>query len=106
LRILVIRKEVDEPTAQEIYDLHLDAPLEQAEPDRRQVLAVAFEHDATVYDAVFQPGLWRVSAFFEPLLSAAGRAGSGWSVPALPCPPNIMLLIRKVGGQEGHFAIG
>jgi predicted nucleic acid-binding protein len=53
LRTLVARQEIDEGTAQEIYDLHLDAPLELAEPDRRQVLQFAFEHSATVYDAVF-----------------------------------------------------
>ncbi len=53
LRTLVSREEVDQGTAEEIYDLHLDAPLELAEPDRRQVLRVAFQYGATVYDAVF-----------------------------------------------------
>jgi predicted nucleic acid-binding protein len=33
--------------------LHLDAPLEPAEPDRREVLTVALDYGATVYDAVF-----------------------------------------------------
>ena len=53
LRSLVIRAEIDEDTAHEILDLHLDCPLQTAEPDRRQVLKVAFEYGATVYDAVF-----------------------------------------------------
>ena len=53
LRTLVMREEIDESTAHEIYDLHLDAPLELLEPDRRQVLKVALEYGATVYDAVY-----------------------------------------------------
>jgi len=53
LRTLVGRQEIDEQTALEIYDLHLDAPLEPAELDRRQVLQTVFEYGATVYDAVF-----------------------------------------------------
>jgi predicted nucleic acid-binding protein len=53
LRTLVTRNEIDEGTAHEISDLHLDAPLELAEPERSQVLKVAFEYGATVYDAVF-----------------------------------------------------
>jgi predicted nucleic acid-binding protein len=31
----------------------LDAPLEKAEPDEKQVLDVAFEYGATAYDAVY-----------------------------------------------------
>lgn len=53
LRTLVVRDEIDDSSAHEIYDLHLDAPLEVAEPERRGILKVAFEHGATVYDAVF-----------------------------------------------------
>jgi predicted nucleic acid-binding protein len=53
LRTLAGRQEIDEETALEIHDLHLDAPLELAEPDRRQVLQTAFEYGTTVYDAVF-----------------------------------------------------
>ena len=53
LRTLAIRQEIEENTAHEIFDLHLDAPLEIAEPDRREVLKIAFEYGATIYDAVF-----------------------------------------------------
>jgi predicted nucleic acid-binding protein len=53
LRTLAARKAIQEETAQELLDLHLDAPLEVAEPDRRGVFRVALEYGATVYDAVF-----------------------------------------------------
>ncbi|MBW1961910.1 MAG: type II toxin-antitoxin system VapC family toxin [Deltaproteobacteria bacterium] len=53
LRTLVHRNEITEDLAQEIYDLHLDAPLERAEPDERTVLDTAFEYGATAYDAVY-----------------------------------------------------
>ena len=35
LRTLAAREEIDEDSAHAILDLHLDAPLETAEPDRR-----------------------------------------------------------------------
>lgn len=53
LRTLVQRRELSEPLAREIYELHLEAPLERAEPDERKVLDVAFEYGATAYDAVY-----------------------------------------------------
>lgn len=53
LRTLAVRKTIEEETAQELLDLHLDAPLEVAEPDRREVFRLALEFGATVYDAVF-----------------------------------------------------
>jgi predicted nucleic acid-binding protein len=53
LRTLVQRREISESLAREIYELHLDAPLEKAEPDEKQVLDVAFEYGATAYDAVY-----------------------------------------------------
>jgi predicted nucleic acid-binding protein len=53
LRTLVTRRLLEEDAAGEIMDLHLDAPLEVLEPDRRTVLATALEYGATVYDAVF-----------------------------------------------------
>jgi predicted nucleic acid-binding protein len=53
LRTLVQRREISEPLAREIYELHLEAPFERAEPGERQVLDVAFEYGATAYDAVF-----------------------------------------------------
>lgn len=53
LRTLVQRREISEALAREIYELHLEAPLERAEPDEEQVLDVAFEYGATAYDAVY-----------------------------------------------------
>jgi predicted nucleic acid-binding protein len=74
LRTLVTRGEIDESTAQEICDLHLDAPLETAEPDRRQVLKIAFEFGATVYDAVF---IALATAHDVPLVTAE-RTTTRW----------------------------
>jgi predicted nucleic acid-binding protein len=53
LRTLVQRRELSQSLAREIYELHLEAPLEKAEPDEKQVLDVAFEYGATAYDAVY-----------------------------------------------------
>ena len=53
LRTLVLRSELTERLAREIYQLHLEAPLRTAEPDEKTVLDVALEYGATVYDAVY-----------------------------------------------------
>jgi predicted nucleic acid-binding protein len=53
LRTYVRRKELTAELAEEVYLLHLDAPLEVQEPDASAVLRTALEFDATVYDAVF-----------------------------------------------------
>lgn len=53
LRTYVRRAELDVALAREIYDLHLGAPLEVAEPERNRVLETALEYEATAYDAVF-----------------------------------------------------
>lgn len=53
LRTYVRRGEVTPALAHEIFAVHLDAPLETAEPDRRSVLEVAEEYGATAYDAVY-----------------------------------------------------
>ena len=53
LRTYVRRGELDAALAHEVYGLHLDAPLDVAEPERGDVLATALELDATMYDAVF-----------------------------------------------------
>ena len=44
---------MEEDVAHAVLDLHLGAPLEQAEPDRREVMKVSFEYGSTAYDAVF-----------------------------------------------------
>ena len=53
LRTYVKRHEIEPSLAQDIFALHLDAPIETDEPERVDVLAAALELDATVYDAVF-----------------------------------------------------
>jgi predicted nucleic acid-binding protein len=53
LRTLVGRGEIEEEAAHAVLDLHLTAPLELAEPDRREVLTVSIEYGSTAYDAVF-----------------------------------------------------
>ena len=53
LRTYVRRGELDESLAHDVYELHLEAPLIQAEPDRGSVLIRAFEYGTTVYDAVY-----------------------------------------------------
>jgi predicted nucleic acid-binding protein len=52
-RTYVQRREIAADLAREIYDVHLDAPLEVAEPDRRVVLSTALEYGSTAYDAVY-----------------------------------------------------
>jgi predicted nucleic acid-binding protein len=53
LRTYVRRSDIASSLATEIYDLHLQAPLELHEPDRSVVLEVALAFDATAYDAVY-----------------------------------------------------
>ena len=53
LRTYVLRSEISESIAVEIYDLHLQAPLEVHEPDRSLVLETALLYEATAYDAAF-----------------------------------------------------
>jgi predicted nucleic acid-binding protein len=53
LRNYVMRSELEGDLAEQIWALHLEAPLEVAEPERAEVLATALEYGATVYDAVY-----------------------------------------------------
>ena len=53
LRTLVMRHELENGLAREIYELHLDAPLEIAEPEIRSILDTALEYGATTYDAAY-----------------------------------------------------
>jgi predicted nucleic acid-binding protein len=53
LRTYVRRGELEPALAEEIYGLHLEAPLLVVEPDRSQTLAHAFEYGASMYDAVY-----------------------------------------------------
>jgi len=53
LRTLVRRRELPEDLAREIYELHMDAPLERGEPEEKSVLDIALQYRATAYDAVY-----------------------------------------------------
>ena len=53
LRTYVRRGELEQELAEEVYGLHLEAPLILVEPDRTQTLSRAFEYGATLYDAVY-----------------------------------------------------
>ena len=53
LRTYVRRKELDRSLAEDIYALHLDAPLDPVEPPRHAILAAALEFGASAYDAAF-----------------------------------------------------
>lgn len=53
LRSYVRRSELGGGLAQEIYSLHLEAPLETAEAPREAILATALEYGATAHDAVY-----------------------------------------------------
>ncbi len=74
LRTLVARGGIGQDLATEIFDLHLDAPLEVAEPERRVVLSTAMEYGATAYDAVF---IALAMANRAPLITAE-RTTTGW----------------------------
>ena len=74
LRTYARRAELDPATACEIYDLHLDAPILPAEPQRASLLELALEYDATAYDAVYLALSLEMDA---PLLTAE-RPTSSW----------------------------
>lgn len=76
LRTYVRRGELEPELAHEVYELHLSAPLEVAEPERAVVLATALELEATMYDAVF---IALAQARDIPLLTAE-RKTTPWVV--------------------------
>jgi predicted nucleic acid-binding protein len=53
LRTYVRRGELEQELAEEIFGLHLEAPLITMEPERAQTLKCSFEFTATMYDAVY-----------------------------------------------------
>jgi predicted nucleic acid-binding protein len=76
LRTRARQGEIDGALAQEIYDLHLVAPLEVVEPNRRAVLPTALDYQATAYDAVYITLALDLAA---PLLTAE-RTTTPWLV--------------------------
>ena len=53
LRTYVRRQDIEEAVAEEIYALHLEAPLKVVDPKRSRILKTALEFGATAYDAVY-----------------------------------------------------
>jgi predicted nucleic acid-binding protein len=76
LRTYVRRSELDARLAEETYQLHLEAPLGQVEPERRNVLAQSLKYQATAYDAVYIELALSLDA---PLLTAE-RSTTPWVV--------------------------
>jgi predicted nucleic acid-binding protein len=76
LRTYVRRSELEADLAEEVFRLHLEAPLEQAEPDRSAILRRALEYQATAYDAVYIELALSLDA---PLLTAE-RTTTPWVV--------------------------
>ncbi len=74
LRTLVMRRELEASLAREIHELHLEAPLEKAEPDPRLVFETALKYEATAYDAVYIA----LSLSREARLITAERTTTPW----------------------------
>jgi predicted nucleic acid-binding protein len=53
LRTYVRRGELEAELAREIWELHLEAPLEVVDPEPSLLLTIALEYQATAYDAVY-----------------------------------------------------
>lgn len=76
LRTYVVRGELAEDLAKDIFGLHLDAPLKVVEPSSSTILDIALQYEATAYDAVY------ISLSLEhniPLLTAE-RTTTPWVV--------------------------
>lgn len=80
LRTYVCRGELETGLAEEIWALHLEAPLELSEPERSEVLATALEFGSTVYDAVY---IALCRSLEMPLLTAE-RTTTPWVVKLGP----------------------
>jgi predicted nucleic acid-binding protein len=76
LRTYVRRGELETDLAEDLWEVHLGAPLEVAEPERQQVLAVALEYDATAYDSVYVA----LSLALDCRLLTAERTTTPWVV--------------------------
>jgi len=71
LRSQVRARTLPATLAEEIWTLHLDAPLQTIEPPVEQVLHVALEYGATAYDAVY---ITLALVLDIPLLTAERRS--------------------------------
>lgn len=76
LHTYVRRREMRRDLAEDIYALHLDAPLDLVDPPRGNLLSVAFEYGATAYDAAY---IALAQTYDCPLLTAE-RTTTPWVV--------------------------
>jgi predicted nucleic acid-binding protein len=76
LRTYVRRHEMERALAEEIFALHLDAPLDAIEPHRASLLSTAFAFDSTVYDAAY---ISLAQSYDCPLVTAE-RTTTPWVV--------------------------
>lgn len=73
-RTHVRQGEITPATACSCYALHLEAPLDIADPAREDILATALEYEATAYDAVY---IALALAHDAPIVTAE-RATTPW----------------------------
>lgn len=76
LRTTVRRGDLDAALAEDIFALHVDAPLDLVEPPRQVLLATALQFDCTVYDGVY---IALAETYGCPLLTAE-RSTTPWVV--------------------------
>jgi predicted nucleic acid-binding protein len=76
LRTAVRRGAIDPPLADDIFTLHLDAPLDVVEPPRQTLLATALQFECTVYDGVYIA----IAETYECPLLTAERSTTPWVV--------------------------
>lgn len=74
LRTYVRRGEIDRRLATDLWQLHLEAPLQTSDPASADVLNTAFEYETTAYDAVYIA----LSLQLELRLLTAERASTAW----------------------------
>lgn len=76
LRTAVRRKEIEAPLAEDLFALHLDAPLDVVEPPRQALLATALTFECTVYDGVYIA----LAETHECILLTSERTTTPWVV--------------------------
>lgn len=74
LRSHVRRGQIDRKLATEIWEVHLEAALQTMDPVADEVLAAAFDYDATAYDAVYIA----LAIQLDLRLLTAERPSTGW----------------------------
>lgn len=87
LRSHVRRGQINRKLATDIWKVHLDAALQTTDPVADEVLAAAFDYDATAYDAVYIA----LAIQLDVRLLTAERPSTGW--------------VRKLGKRALSIAV-